>query len=104
MLQLFIYFSSHHSFTEQLSVNSAELIMAEASSVHFIKEVGRSQIMGAAKTLLNKEEWQELKGAEKAKFIVPLAEVLLRKDIVQVTAGASFTDLSRNDVKKIGTF
>ena len=51
--------------TEQLSVNSAELIVAEVFSVHFIKEVGRSQIMGTAKTLLNKEEWQELKGAEK---------------------------------------
>ena len=67
----FINFS-YHSFTEQ---NSAELIIvAEAFSVFFIKEVGRSQIMRGAKTLLKKEEQQELKGAEKAKFIVPLAE------------------------------
>ena len=78
-------------------MNSGELIVAEAFGAHFIREVGRSQLVGAAKTLLNKEERQELKGVEKAKYILPLAEALLRKKIVQVTAGASFSSLSRTD-------
>ena len=82
-------------------MKSAEIIVAEAFKAHFIKEVGGSQLMGAAKTLLQKEERLQLKGAEKAKLIVPLAEALLKKKIIGITVGAS---LSRAEVKKVGTF
>ena len=50
--------------------------------------------MGSAKTLLDKEEQQELKGAKKAKFILPLSKALLSRKIVQVTGGASPADES----------
>lgn len=88
----------------EISMSSAEVIVTKAFKTHFIKEVGQSQLIGAAKTLLGKDKHQELKGAEKAKLIVPLAEALLAKKIIEVAPEASLQNLSRTDVKKISTF
>lgn len=85
-------------------MGSAELIVTEAFKAHFIKEVGWSQLMGAAKTLLDKNQQMQLKVVEKAKLIMPLAEALIKNNTVEVKRGASLLSLSRDDVKKIGTF
>ena len=40
--------------------------MTKAFKAHFIKEVGQSQLMGAAKTLLDKNQWLQLKRVDNA--------------------------------------
>ena len=78
--------------------------MVTAFQSHFIKEVSRSQIAGAIKILLSKEERRKLNGAEKAKLLPPLARALIKKKIVEIADGAALDNLTRVDVKKVGTF
>lgn len=48
-------FFMHLFLTSDLSIKSAEAIVSCAFNAHFIKEVTRTQITGAAKNLLTKE-------------------------------------------------
>jgi len=57
--------------------------------VHYIKEVTCSQIAGAIKILLSKEERKELKGAEKAKLLIPLARAFIAKKLLILQKGHS---------------
>ena len=85
-------------------MKSCEVVVATAFQSHFIKEVSRSQMDGAIKILLSKEDRKQLKGVEKAKLLPPLAQALIRKGIVEVDGRADMENLSRLDVKKVGTF
>ena len=87
-----------------LTVKSCEVVVATAFQSHFIKEVSRSQMDGAIKILMSKEDRKELKGVEKAKLLPPLAQALIKKGIVEVDEGADMGNLSRVDVKKWGYF
>ena len=80
-------------------MKSSEVVVAAAFQSHFIKEVSRSQMDGAAKFLLSKEERKELKGAEKSKLLLPLVRALIARNIVQVADGAALDNLSRVYVK-----
>ena len=96
-------FQIYFTFTE-LTIKSSEVVVATAFQSHYIKEVTRSQIAGAIKILLSKEERKELKGAEKAKLLIPLAKAFITKKIIDITEGAPLDNLSIVDVKKVGTF
>ena len=85
-------------------MKSCEVVVATAFQSHFIKEVSRSQMDGAIKILLSKEDRKQLKGVEKAKLLPPLAQALIRKGIVELDGRADMENLSRLDVKKVGTF
>ncbi len=87
-----------------MSLKSAEVVVMCAFGAHFIKEVSRSQLCAAAKTLLPKEERRYLQGAEKTKFLKPLAEVFVGKAIVAIKHGADVENLTREDVDKVGTY
>ena len=75
-----------------------------AFGVHFIKEVSRSQLYAACKSMLPKEERKKLYGAEEQKFLKPLGIEFLKKKIVTFEKGSDLNNLSRNSVSKVGTF
>ena len=87
-----------------ISSKSAEVIVACAFQAHFIKEVSRQQLSGAARVLLTKQEAKDLRSAEKKKFVIPLAMAFLKKKIVGVKKGSTISNLTQNCVRKIGTF
>lgn len=82
-----------------LTLKSAEVIIICAFKAHFIKEVSRAQLCAAAKSLLTKEERKGLANAEKSKFLKPLAQTFLDKEIVTIT-----NCKAKLDVTKSGTF
>jgi len=56
----------------EISLAEAELIVMVAFGVHFIKEVSRSQLQSAAKSLLPHDERKRIGlGAEKQHFFIP---------------------------------
>jgi hypothetical protein len=75
-----------------------------AFSAHFIKEVSRSQLCAAAKTLLSKEDRKSLTGAEKQTFLKPLASQFLNRNIVSIKKRSNLANLTRDSVIKTGTF
>ena len=87
-----------------MSLKSAEIIIMCAFGAHFIKEVSRSQLCAAAKTLLSKQECRRFRGAEKSKLLKPLAKVFLEKKIVSIEHEGDLESLTRAMVHKIGTF
>ena len=88
----------------ELSAKSAQVVVMTAFGAHFLKEVSRSQLTGAAKHLLPPIIKKTLVGGEKSAFIVPLAKAFLAENIVVVKKGANLSNLSREDVSKAGTF
>ena len=86
-----------------MSQKSAEVILMCAFGAHFMKEVSRSQLSAATKTLLPVNERKILHGAEKSRFVKPLAAQFIIK-IVSVKCGAMIQNLVREDVTKQGTF
>lgn len=87
-----------------ISLKSCEVVVVCAFGSHFLKEVSRSQLCAAAKTLLPKVERSTLHGTEKCNFIKPLAKIFLEKKIVSINKDARIENLTRKDVKKVGTF
>ena len=75
-----------------------------AFGAHAIKVVSRSQLCAAAKSLLSKDIKKQLNGAERNKFIKPLAYAFLESNIVTIEDGANIENLSRANVNKTGTF
>ena len=75
-----------------------------AFAAHFLKEVSRSQLQSAARTLLPDRERKRLQTLEKGELIIPLAKAFLKNNIIHVKTGADMTSLSRSDVQKIGPF
>ena len=74
----------------------------EANGAHFLKEVTRSQLLSAAKRLLPVRERRNLCGAEKTSLLVPLATAFVTNNIVKISGNIG--NLTRNNVKKVGTF
>ena len=72
-----------------------------AFAAHFLKEVSRSQLQSAARSLLPDKERKTL---EKGEFMIPLGKAFLKNDIIHVKTGADMKSLSRSDVQKIGPF
>ena len=85
-------------------MTSAEAVLLTAFGAHFLKEVSRSQLESAAKSLLSQQIIQQLKKADKGDFSMPLAEAFLKKGIVKVAEGCNLRNLSRGDLKKVGPF
>ena len=83
---------------------SAEAVVLTAFGAHFFKEVSRSQLESASKSLLPLDVTQQLKKRDKGDFIIPLAEAFLKKGIVKLTEGANLKNLAREDIKKVGPF
>ena len=76
----------------------------EAFGVHFLKEISRSQLQSAAKSLLQRASMKELKGGDKATFLRPLALAFIEKGIVKIKKKDKVGELVRDDVRKVGTF
>ena len=92
----------YNDFTTDLSEKSAQVIVMEAYGAHFLKEVRRSQLLSAAKSLLPVHERSRLSGAEKSSLLLPLARAFVFNKIVKVKGNVG--NLTRNNVEKIGTF
>ena len=60
-------------------MKSAEVVIMVAFGAHFIKEVSRTQLNAAVKSLLPSKQRKLLSGAEKSKLIKPLAKMFLYK-------------------------
>ena len=58
--------------------------------------------MRRCQTLLSKDKRKGLNGAEKSKFLKPLARVFVSKCIVAVKCNTNIENLSRDDVDKVG--
>lgn len=86
-----------------LTQKSGGAIVMEAFGAHFLKEISRTQLLSAAKRMLPREK-KKYSGYEKSDFLVPLGQAFVESGIVKITKGAQVRDLSRSDVKKIGTF
>ncbi len=56
----------------------------EAFGVHFLKEISRPQLQGAAKYLLSSESREKLTGCDKSAFIVPLAHTFVDREILLI--------------------
>ena len=87
-----------------LSTQSGEAVIIVAFGAHFFKDITRSQLESAAKSLLTPDERKALHKAEKAKFVLPLAKALIDREIIKVNKGANMSRLTRNNLQKIGTF
>lgn len=92
----------HNAFITDLSDKSARVIVMEAYGAHFLKEVARSQLLSAAQRLLPVRERRSLCGAEKTSLLVPLARAFVTNNIVKISGNIG--NLTRNNVKKVGTF
>ena len=87
-----------------LSTKSAEVIVMAAFEAHTFKEVSRSQMASAAKSMCPADLKRDLKGADKTTLTVPLAAALAAKNIVKVQEGANLGNLKRGEATKEGTF
>lgn len=65
-----------------LSMKSAEVIVAAAFQQVRLKDVSRSQLSGAVKSLCP-EKKKQLRAADKSSMVLPVAKALLNKGIVQ---------------------
>jgi len=84
----------------EISLADAELIVMVAFGVHFIKEVSRSQLQSAAKSLLSRDERKKIgHGAEKHHFFIPLAKALLHSGIIELS-DQPMKPLTRNNITK----
>jgi len=88
--------------SSELSVQDAEVVVMVAFGVLFMKEVSRSQLQSAAKSLLSREERKRIgSGADKSQYLIPLANALRANGIIEISGKQP---LSRNGVKKIKPF
>ena len=89
-------------------MTSAEAVLLTAFGAHFLKEISRSQLESAAKSLLPMTTIQRLKKGDKADFTIPLAEAFLKKGVVKLAedtdANYNLQNLARGDIKKVGPF
>lgn len=85
-------------------MKAAQIVVAVAFEELFIKSVTKQQISAAAKSLLPRNQTKQLKGAEKSKFLPPLAKAFLENKIVKVKKGVAMEKITRDDVKKVKTF
>ena len=74
-----------------------------AFGAHSFKEISRSQLVSAAKFYI-KNKKRDLGKAEKMQLVGPLASVIIDRGIVVLKEGATFANLSRNDVTKVKPF
>ena len=58
----------------------------------------------AAKYFLPPEQKKDLAKADKAQYLLPLADAFVKNKIVTLLEGADKGNLNRNDVRKEGTF
>ena len=85
-------------------MQSGEAVVLTVFGSHFFKEISRSQLESAAKSLLPLDLQHSLKKADKVDFIIPLARAFIRKAIVKLPAKANFKSLAREEITKVGTF
>ena len=88
-----------------LSMTSAEAVILTAFGSHFLKEVTRSQLESAAKSLLSPETVHQIKkNGDKGDFIIPIAEALLKKGTIKIEGSSDIDlkNLAREELKKVG--
>ena len=95
-----------HHVCIDLSDKSAEVIVLEAFGAHFLKEIGRNQLLSAAKSFVPPKERKSLCNTAKMGLVNPLARAFLNKrNIIEIKSGKRGNrQLTRNDVSNIGTF
>lgn len=86
-----------------LSSKSAEVIVMTAFEAHRFKDVSRSQVASAIKSVCSTTARKGLRGADKATLTLPLAAALAAKNIVNIKGGADLGNLTRGDATKVGT-
>lgn len=74
----------------------------DAFGAHFLKEVTRSKLLSAAKSLLPIRERRNLCGANKTALLLSLARAFVTNNIVRIMGNIG--NLTRNNVENIGTF
>lgn len=92
-----------HNLIIELTEKSGGTIVMAAFGAHFLKEISTTQLLSAAKRLLNVDK-KKLQLYEKTDFMVPLGRAFVEKNIVKIAKGARIANLSRGDVDKVGTF
>ena len=85
-------------------MQSGKAVIQTVFGAHFLKEVSRAQLESAAKSLLPPHIQQQLRKADKGEYVIPLAKAFLRKGIIKLSANADFKSLTRENIKKVGTF
>ena len=85
-------------------MTSAEAVLLTAFGAHFLREVSRSKLESAAKSILPSDTIHQLKKADKGDFIIPLAEEFLKRGVIELAQGANLKNLAREDIKKVGPF
>ena len=86
----------------ELSITSAETVLLTAFGAHFFKEVSRSQLESAAKSLIPLKTIQR---GDKRDFIMPLAEAFLKRGVIKIQGSScDLKNLARGDLKKVGPF
>ena len=66
------------------------MVVIVAFRAHFLKEVARSQLVSASKSLLASDIRKLLNGADKSQFLVPLAKAFVNWQIVRGTSGGEY--------------
>ena len=89
----------------ELSVKSAEVIVLTAFGFHLFKQLSRSQLDSAGKTLnIPLDTRRTLSKGGKMDYLIPLAKGFLRNGIIKVRKEASLASLVRDDITKMKTF
>ena len=89
----------------ELSQKSAEVIVLTAFGLHLFKQLSRSQLESAGKTLrIPSDTRRSLSKGGKMEYLIPLAKGFLKNGIVKVRKGASLSSLTRDDITKMKTF
>ncbi len=79
------------------------MIITAAFEAHQFKDVSRSQMASATKSICPLSVRKTLKGADKTSLMLPLAAALAANNKVEVRSGANLSNLSRGDATKVGT-
>lgn len=89
----------------ELSLKSAEVIVLTAFGCHLFKQLSRSQLDSAGKTLsVPLDTRRALSKGGKTEYLIPLAKGFLKNGIIKVRKGASLASLARDDIRKMKTF
>ncbi len=94
---------SFDSLSIGLSSKSAEIIIMAAFEAHRFKDVSRTQMSSALKSVCPPSCRKGLKSADKVALTIPLGAALAAKNIVTIKAGADLGNLKRGDATKDGT-
>ena len=88
-----------------LTLKSAEVVVLVAFESHTFKQISRSQLESAGKTLnIPIAIRRSLIKGGKIDYLIPLAKGFLQEGIVKIKKEASLASLSRESVKKAKTF